>query len=283
MRDPAVPSVSHLINNTSLTIFACHEILLTQDMIAALTLLPDLGKLDITLLSTHVWTCLEATSPFPRLQALELRAHPTTLIPFARAFPMSSVREAMFKSEEPALAPQVPGIFIAVHEQFSPPVLESIVICYVYREPTDFDEGEEPRLSSFHLRPFLKFHNQRELDISIEACRYSLDDSILDEFATAFPRLRSLSVGEDEYSTWDTIPSITALAPFASQCEDLEKLGLRLGADGLWIHPSEGFPQPRNIGAWEDVQSLLRWFRLIWDDERRVGEPCAPLSEGQTD
>ena len=218
---------------SSLESLICPRVPITIRAATALAQLAALKDLTMYLSDDAQWSTFspDDLEPFKKLQTITLYITIPAYVSFGNALQLPHVNEvtiALCQYSEPH---SIPGFFSSIRRQFSPSALKKLMICPT-RGATGVGLARTPELTILpsHLRPLLEFKLMEDFTLSLHYGT-SLEDTLLSDMATAWPKLRSLSIYCQDHvgarlHASETLPTIKVLAKLAMRCPDLRSIGL---------------------------------------------------------
>ncbi|KAI0715677.1 hypothetical protein C8T65DRAFT_738534 [Cerioporus squamosus] len=259
-------------------------------LICALARLPKLQVLEASLSPRSTWSEKLTPNAFPALRQLILMTTARTYITFSAIATLENVESAHLEITDSPEQSDIPALFQSVRQQFSPSSLRVLEIC----SRDDFYPEGAMQMGLVarpdHLESLFIFSKLIDLRLTLP-CRYALDDACYLKIAHPFPLLRTLSLADCEDCIHDTLPSMSALAPFV-QHSNLHTLSVAFnGSQQISLDNIKGALPPRDYPSsvrkpgvgyspvarpqlenerqerWRMVGQLLACFNLIREDE----------------
>ncbi|KAI0754857.1 hypothetical protein C8Q80DRAFT_394216 [Daedaleopsis nitida] len=196
--------------------------------------------------------------PFSRLTKITLHTTTEAYIIFSKAMSLPNIVAMDMSIIRQLTAHLVPELFLSIRRQLFPDVFRQLSI-YPEQDPKRATALRTAAvIRSVDLRPLLEFPSVDSFHCSFE-CHHELDDALFLDIAKTWTELSYFRLSAEHVCIHNSLPSITALAHFATYSHNLVSLGLTVDAAGwdgisweIWDDHSERVrtagPAPHHYG-----------------------------------
>ncbi|RPD77671.1 hypothetical protein L226DRAFT_328883 [Lentinus tigrinus ALCF2SS1-7] len=199
---------------SALRTFCIYGFPIAEAVVYALATLPSLEILKVTLPFDSTWSGTFPSKAFSTVKQVFLRMTAPDYISFSAVAKFPSVGEAYLEVIDVPKQSTTNGFYEAIRRQFSPRSLLQLEVSPAGTFPYAVVAFIGSVVRPTHLEPLFDFFRLESLTLSM-ACRYSLDTAFYANASRAFPQLCTFKIADCYWCVNDTLPTMTALVPFA--------------------------------------------------------------------